>query len=405
MRVSLHKSIFCGLLCLVAKFSSFPACHAASSFITISNSVTSPTTDSTGTVVKKSFPVVTGGALFLQLPLAAEVELAGTSENNSVQVSAVLKGKDWRHIQLEGKPSGQGLEVSLKNDLFLATPQVSAKLILRVPHMQSLHIILSCGSITVGNIKGNITANTMQGNITLTGVEGSVSLSTGAGNLLLQQCYATGNVSTNQGDINMIDVEGNVGVTTGKGKLKYEISTRFAPKDPNAPIICHWMEGDILIANAPAGAQVSTGKGNITISSAGKQVVAQAIQGNITIASVSGTVQAESQQGNITLTLKGSETVCSLAATDGDITLKVPPVPSMELNVEQLKDAKQASKYRIESDLDLSAAPAGPLMADASASVEQNKTSQIINKRLGTGKTAVWLRSTRGQVSIRNASN
>ncbi len=102
--------------------------------------------------------------------------------------------------------------------------------------------------------------------------------------------------------------------------------------------------------------------------------------------------------------MKGSETACSLAANDGDITLRVPAAPSMDLTLEQLKGAKQADKYRIESDLDLSAPTAGPVLAGASVASEQNLTFHP-NKRVGTGKTAVWLRSTRGQISIKKASS
>jgi DUF4097 and DUF4098 domain-containing protein YvlB len=153
------------------------------------------------------------------------------------------------------------------------------------------------------------------------------------------------------------NVVGDIDATSGGGNVVYrnvETPDRSYPAD-----LVHIRNagGALDVDEAPGGADVSTGGGDIWIGTAKKSVHARTGGGDIEIEAVDGWVKASTGAGDIDVAMVGDPTQgkrdVTLLTGYGDVTLIVPKGLSADVEVELAFTKKKEGRCGIESDLPL----------------------------------------------------
>ena len=113
------------------------------------------------------------------------------------------------------------------------------------------------------------------------------------------------------------------------------------------------MGGEIMIDEAPFGADVNTMGGDIVIKSAGEYIVAQTMGGDIDVRKLDGGIDASTMGGDIDVVMvgdpeKGNRDV-EISSKGGEIHLTVPDGMSMEFDL-KIELTRRKGEYRINCD-------------------------------------------------------
>ena len=114
------------------------------------------------------------------------------------------------------------------------------------------------------------------------------------------------------------------------------------------------MGGEINVADAMAGANVSTMGGNVRILNAARYVKAHTMGGDIRLDSVDGWIEALTMGGNVVATMVGDadrgDRHVKLTSMGGDLTLTVPDGLDMRFEITLAYTRNSKQDFEIRSD-------------------------------------------------------
>ena len=155
------------------------------------------------------------------------------------------------------------------------------------------------------------------------------------------------------------------------------------------------------LGDAPNGARVSTGGGDIRIGRSAGEVYAQTGGGRITIGPAAGSVIASTGAGRITVTFEGAGAhSADLTSGNGEAILMLPADISATLILETAHTVN-ANKTRIESDWPLTATETQDW--DASRGTPRRYVrSRLV---LGSGEGVIRVRVVNGNIIVKRAAS
>ncbi len=298
----------------------------------------------------REFMAAAGELLDLRLDTGAEIVIHGW-DRPSVRVSGQLNGPDWRGTRVTAERAPNGV--------LLRTEQVSGKSSYSTSHSFDVHVpshydvrlSSSGGAVTVVDLEGTLEGHTGGGQIVLENDRGRARLSTGGGEIRVSNCYLDGSVSTGGGTVTLSAVKGNLKGSSGSGPVIYadgrgvsdgEVlkadlkgirvdgsGERVDVERGQHPGLIHIRKagGEIDLAGAPDGAQVSTGGGDIHIGRSAGRIAAITGGGDVEIGPVAGSVRVGTGAGDVHITLtdsRGAAQDVNVTTGSGKVVVELP---------------------------------------------------------------------------------
>lgn len=349
-----------------------------------------PRVDST---VSGEVKVESGGTLVLDLKTGAGVTIRGTNDNR-VRVYGKLSGRDWRNTSFSVKGNERDAFVTMDYFRHSGSTSSSHSLSITVPRRFNVRIQSSGGEISIRDLEGSFTGSTGGGEITIEHARGSAELTTGGGEITVEDSHLTGSVSTGGGEVLIQNVTGGLNGSSGTGNVLYggvNARERVSPLGDRdvccgeTATVSGGVKGDVgkgvssarvkggvtggvsgtvrgdvtfsrsedgvtrasdgkyyisksggsvSIADAPNGATIRTGGGEIRIGRTNGDVYASTGGGDVSIASADGAVEIVTGAGDVEINVNESGHPMKIASGNGTITLILPRNISADLDLE-----------------------------------------------------------------------
>jgi len=191
----------------------------------------------------------------------------------------------------------------------------------------------------------------------LKNLTGKIHFTTGGGGITIKDSQLDGRVSTGGGKVLVENVTGDIKASSGGGNVVYRNVKTPDKTYPEDVVYIRNAGGALNVDEAPAGADVSTGGGDIYICSAKEYVKATTGGGDVTVAEIDGWVKIRTGAGNVKITMVGDaengKRDVSVSTGTGDVTLIVPKNLSMEVDIELSYTKNSSRNYKIKSDFDI----------------------------------------------------
>jgi len=302
--------------------------------------------------VKKEFNVKYGQQLEVDLDTGGDIEIMGW-DKDVAEVTVYVDENDIDEYDIDIDEFSRGVTVDIdykgRYDRHSGNLMVSVN----VPHKFDVELNTMGGDILIKNIEGNFDGKTMGGELGFVNLKGEVDMSTMGGDIQAENCELDGEVSTMGGEIDFIDVVGDISGSTMGGDVTYRNIKKTNERAKGKKVKISTMGGEIMIDEAPFGADVSTMGGDIVIKSAGEYIVAQTMGGDIDVRKLDGGIDASTMGGDIDIVMvgdpdKGNRDV-EISSKGGEIHLTVPTSLSMEFDLE-IEMTRRKSDYAIHCD-------------------------------------------------------
>jgi hypothetical protein len=316
-----------------------------------------------GTVAAETFveevEVRPGGVLLIDLEPGGSIDVSAW-DRDLLRVEAEFHGPDGESVVLDVGGDAGRVEVRARYREGRRHRGIGGGVEIRLPRRFDLRLHTSGGEIRIDGLAGRIEGETMGGQLILSALCGDLDLTTRGGNIRLERSEVGGAVRTFGGNVHLEDVTGTVEASTLGGNVIYDDVRPGGGSCSSAPpgevkISTHG--GNILVPNAPLGADLETMGGNIAVEEAASYVKATTMGGNIVIEAVDGWVKATTMGGSIDVTLVGDHARGSrdvrLISQGGDITLTVPADLSMDVDIKLAYTKNSGRDYEILSDFPL----------------------------------------------------
>jgi DUF4097 and DUF4098 domain-containing protein YvlB len=311
------------------------------------------------------FDVSPGETIKFELDSGGSVSILGW-DRSKAKVSYIQRGKGHKH----------DVEILQQRDGMLITSKMEPRegmacdldFHIRLPRRFNVHFESMGGRLKIVDLEGEFRGSTMGGGLTLQHVSGTVKLKTMGGAIEVTDSDLDGHMSTMGGTVLLRDVVGDLEAESTGGNVRYE-NVRGRDGKLRAPggqsaegmaaktVTISTMGGSIFVDDAPAGAWVNTMGGDINVEKASGFVKANTMGGNIDIHVADGQVAASTMAGEINVEIEGGlgdgEEGINLSSCCGDITLKVPPDLSMDLDLTISYTKNSSQDFEILSDFDV----------------------------------------------------
>lgn len=311
-------------------------------------------------VIERSFHAESGGTLTLELETGASVRVTGW-DREQLFVRAELNGRDWKDTRVITEETPRGVRIATRQAGRREEASTRHRFEIRVPHHFDIELTSAGGEVEVQDVRGQLLGHTGGGEIVLSRLHGSASLVTGGGEIHVFDSWLDGAVHTGGGDVLMRNVRGTLDASTGGGEvIRVEGAASLDPAESGEGKVIRIDSpgGAIAVAEAPAGADVSTGGGAIHIASARGFAHARTGGGSITLDAVDGMIKATTGAGAVAATMvgdpaRGSRDV-EISSGNGAVMLTLPADISADFDIEVAHTEGAARPPRIVSDWDLS---------------------------------------------------
>ena len=316
-------------------------------------------------IIEKEFTASSGKKLTVELP-GADVDITGWDQER-VSVTTRCSGRDEEIGAFDFHENSNGVEICSGNIGNRPGYPKDFKFEIRVPKQFDIEINLMAGRISINDVAGHIKGVSMSGDLNLRALKGALNLETMAGNISLFNSEVSGQVKTMAGQVVMQGVSGSIHGSSMTGDVVHRKSAQQLQK-PSSEIRLSRMAGDIIVAHAPAGADLTTLAGNIRVRSGAGLVKAQTTAGNIVIDAVDGSVHAWTMAGGASVRMvgqadKGKRDV--EITTMGEVTeLTVPANLSMQVEIALAQTVDRVRDYRIISDFEIQQSDSGTWVHD-----------------------------------------
>ena len=297
-----------------------------------------------------------GEELELDLETGADVSIQGWDEPR-VEVNGTLGGRDWRDSQITVSRESGGVRVHSFYDRRARSQSSHHELTIRVPRRFDVDLESAGGDLAIRDVEGSFHGSTGGGSMTLTNLRGEAKLSTGGGEVNVSDSNLSGTVSTGGGGVRLSRISGGLRGNSGSGPVVYRdpppgSDTTGAVGDLDGDdedrglldrVMGHddsmfdhesggmlhisRAGGEIHLAAAPNGAEVSTGGGDVVVGRSAGLVDATTGGGDIEVGPVAGSVHAGTGAGSVKVTLadaKGEEQNVEVRSGTGAVTIVLP---------------------------------------------------------------------------------
>ena len=296
---------------------------------------------------QRSEEVEPGGLLSLDLDTGGKVILRGWDERRVV-VRAKLAGRDADDTRVSVDHVNGGVEVKSKFVGERWNRSTSHTFEIQVPRRFNVHITSAGGDLDFRGVEGDFRGETGGGGLVLANLKGSLHLSTGGGDIHVSDSDLSGHVSTGGGMVRLSRVRGGLRGSSGSGPVIYSEpgdsrdskgdlgdldasgdNPRITNRRSGAEGMLHIDKagGDVDLDEAPEGAVVSTGGGEIRVGPAAVLVDAHTGGGDVEVGPVAGCVTASTGAGAVHVILansKGGDQTVKITSGTGRIILDVP---------------------------------------------------------------------------------
>jgi len=349
------------------------------------------------TDLEKEFRVKAGQELIVDIERGGSVEVLGW-DKNVAQILIEFDGYDCDPSEIKLEQKGDRIYVGIESGLFDSHNNCDYTTTVRVPYEFNLDVETKGGNVEINDIVGIISGRTMGGNLDFSGLSGTLKFSTMGGNINIKDSKVNGKVSTMGGNLEMLNISGSLSGKSMGGNITYDHKGKV-DKDEQPPKYST-MGGNIIIGNAPLGANIKTMGGNISVDRAGDFVKAKTMGGNISIGKVSGGVDLKTMGGDISAIILENETALSqdisMESHGGDIDLDISEEYSMNFDLEVKITKKWAKDFKIVSDFDF----------EEIRKMDKQLLSHDDEIIVGTGEVnggdhSVKLRTVNGNITIR----
>jgi hypothetical protein len=311
-----------------------------------------------------------------------------------------------------------GLEVSSRHVGARLNASTGHKFEVHVPHRFNVDVRSAGGGVALTEVQGNFTGETGGGALSFTKVRGEARLTTGGGAIAISDSHLGGEVRTGGGAAALRNTTGDVRVHSGSGGI-----VRGNSSLPASEVVrIHREGGDIDVPRAPAGAEVFTAGGAITIGTSGGPVRAQtgggAIRvrsavdlvklgtggGAITVDAVDGGIAATTGAGAVVATMVGNpargDKSVEIRSGSGAVVLTLPDGIGATFDIEAAypgsdNNGRTTRPVRITSDF--------PLQQNERADADGAGYRVRATWRVADGRNRVYIRTV-GDVHIQRAS-
>jgi DUF4097 and DUF4098 domain-containing protein YvlB len=194
------------------------------------------------------------------------------------------------------------------------------------------------------------------------------------------------------------------GLTGGLANCDSGSNDGYMKGQNNGSVVINSKGGSVNVNSAPKGADVRTAGGSINVTNASKFVVAETGGGSINIETKSGSVKARTGAGKIEVKLlegKNDSGAIDLVSGLGDIWLYVPKDFSMNLEVEIGYTADTNGQFKVDSDFPMTLENNGKRSTSGTSRQYLVGTAQINSAQLNNGQHNVKIKTTNGNVYIR----
>ena len=360
-----------------------------------------PSFDST---VTAEVPVPSGGTLELDLKTGASITI-NTWNESRVRMTAMLRGRGWRHTRVALVPQSAGARISTS---YRSTgPEESSHTMqITIPRHFNVRLNSAGGSVALRNFDGEITGSTGGGDIQIDESRGRAELRTGGGLIHVTRSHMSGKVSTGAGAVMIEDNSGGLEAYSGAGGvIRSAVVGEYAATEgggfvrrSDGRVVVQKPGGGVSISNAAGGASISTGGGSVSIGRAGGSVNVTTGGGAVTVGPVKGTATASTGAGDVVITVDGDDTKdVDVSSGNGRVTLIVPRNLSATLDLETAYTNNRRSSTRIISEW--------PLDVDETADWDSSRGTPRryvrVRQQVGGGRRTIRVRTVNGDIVFR----
>lgn len=302
--------------------------------------------------VKKEFDVKPGQKLEIDLDTGGDIEVIGW-DKNVVSVTVYVDENDLEDYDVEIEEYSKGVIVNI--DYLSRRHNHSGDMMVsvNVPIKFNVELNTMGGDILLKNVQGEFDGQTMGGDLGFVDLKGEMDMSTMGGDIQAENCELDGKVSTMGGEVDFTDIIGDINASTMGGDVTYNNLKKNDKRSEGEEVKISTMGGEIMIDEAPFGADVSTMGGDIVIKSVGNYLVAQTMGGDIDVRKLDGGIDANTMGGDIDVIMVGDpdkgDREVDLSTKGGEIHLTVPAGLSMEFDL-KIEVTRRRDDYQIHSD-------------------------------------------------------
>jgi DUF4097 and DUF4098 domain-containing protein YvlB len=302
--------------------------------------------------IKKEFDVKSGQQIEIDLDTGGDIEVMGWNKNVA-EITVYIDEDDMDDYDIDIDEFSRGVTVDIdyrgRRDRHSGNLMVSV----HVPIKFDADLNTMGGDILIKNIEGEFSGQTMGGELGFVDLKGEMDMSTMGGDIQAENCELDGEVSTMGGEIDFIDVIGDISGSTMGGDVTFRNIKKTNTRSNGKKVKISTMGGEIMIDEAPFGADVNTMGGDIIIKSAGEYIVAQTMGGDIDVKKLDGGIDASTMGGDVDIVMIGDPNEgnrdVELSSKGGEIHLTVPDGLSMEFDL-KIELTRRKGDYTIHSD-------------------------------------------------------
>lgn len=329
-----------------------------------------------------------GGTLYLTTPKGSievqswdkdQVRVEVTKKADAFTESGARELLADAQVFIETAEKGVAVRVESKEDL----DDLDLEFHLSVPHVYSLDLNTSGGSIAIGDLEGQVLAKTAGGSIevgqikngkvdvetaggsiTIGTVSGTVEAETAGGSIHITRAGETIRAETSGGGIEVGEGSQGVHAETSGGSIKIgKAGGLVEAETAGGSITVGPSEGDVRVETAGGSIHISESKGTvdaetagggITVDGSGGPVRLSTSGGGIQIAKARGFIEAETAGAGIdaelALTDMAADGHCTLTTAAGNLTLYLPAALPATIDAQLRIERKVGRDYRIYSD-------------------------------------------------------
>ena len=378
----------------------------------------------------RSLAATAGEELTLDLETGAGVTIRGWDESR-VDVEVQLGGDDWRGSRVDVERAQGGVRVHSWQEARGRSTSTSHRLSIRVPRRFDVRLESAGGDLTIEDVEGSFTGSTGGGEITLARLRGSARLSTGGGEVRVSDSTLDGSVNTGGGLVTLSRISGKFRGNSGSGPVIYAdpaggedealgtgdlsaleiedsgdigFDASDAGDGADALGVLHISRagGDVRLAAAPHGAEITTGGGKVVVGRSAGLVDASTGGGDVTIGPAAGSVRASTGAGRVQVTMvdAGSEEqTVEVKSGSGAVVIELPAGFDGTLDLETAYTRSFGRATRIDAPGELTRETTG--WDDRYGSPRRYVRAR---GKLGTGRGLVRVVTVNGDVEVRLGS-
>lgn len=328
-----------------------------------------------GQAFEHSVDAAPGERLDLDLKTGGAVEIQGWDEPR-VLVRAQLGGRDAGDIRIEVERQDDGIKV--RSFFAQRGSQSSNRFEIHVPRRFDLSLSSAGGSLKMVDVEGTFRGESGGGQLVLERLNGEAHLSTGGGDIRVTDCDLKGWVSTGAGSVVLSRVRGGLRGSSGSGPVVSDDTadeqdsdapvadlsasesdrsrTEISSTKPTAVLHINKAGGAVQLDEAPEGAVIYTGGGDVTVGRSAGVVDARTGGGDINIGPIVGSVRAGTGSGDIYVTIAdagGERQTVELTSGSGHMIIELPDGFDGAIELETAYTESLGRTTRIESAWDL----------------------------------------------------